>query len=122
MPILPHDLSYSVKPRKLEAFAEVLGKAPGFLTSALADQVRIMSATSNDGIVLLLGTSSLWLIPWAMDALQPGTRVVVVVEPDAQPLVARLGALVQDDLRLAIRIHESNSFLTDMVEQKLFDS
>lgn len=112
------DLPYSAKPRKLDAFLDALGDAPGVLSRSLLDQVRVMAATSNEGVVLLVGPSALWLIPWAMDALQPGTRVVALVEPGLEGLVTKLGPLVQDDLRLALRVQNAPSFLADMDDQK----
>ena len=112
------DLPYSAKPRKLDAFLSALGDAPGVLSRSLLDQVRVMAATSNEGVVLLIGPSALWLVPWAMDALQPGTRVVALVEPGQEALVQQLGPLVQDDLRLALRVQDAASFLADMDDQK----
>lgn len=111
-------LPEAVKPRKFEAFQAVLGEAPGHLSLALLNQARIMSATSNEGVILLIGPSALWLVPWVMDALQPGTRVVALVEPGNELLAERLGPLLQDDLRLAVRVQGAESFLADMGEQK----
>ena len=105
-------------PRSLAQFIDAIGEAPRPIGVQLGGMIRLLASTSHEGVILLGGNSALWVLPWVLDALQPGTRVVTLVDPAHASRITKLGRLVDSDLRLAIRVQDLPSFLADMGDQK----